>query len=528
MRGTAPAARLAGLLAAGAVVVAASGTPGIALTRTPAAASHHAAGVSGGPAPKTSRPEHWMLRLASGNTSGAVKAGTATFQRDRYYRGGHTVTRRSTFAILRHGRTGGTYRIPVPRAGRYQVSLLIPTASRSRATVDVVAQRRVVRRGVTISRAARAGASAVTVVFLAATRGGAISMQLRGHRASPTISALEVQLVPAQTPVPAAVPIIPSAPVVLAGVPAPGPATTGTGALAPANPFPSVPGQVTWKSGAYPGSTIDTNAITSFATYRGRAADVAEAFQIRDSWDTIAHNSWIIDQYAGFPGKLSIAVPLIPADGSTTLAQVATGAHDSDFASFAQMLVAAGRGDSDVRLGWEFNGNFMPWSAWDAQTFVAAFRHAALAMKSVAPGLTIDYDGNLGVSQCGNDPFGNLYPGDDVVDVIGVDAYDNQWNHVSDASSWEHFHAQPGGLDDWYAFAQQHGKPLSVPEWGLDKTGGADNPVFMQAMFSWFQSHAAGLAYESYFNEQADYIRSALEGPDENPNAAATYAHLWG
>jgi hypothetical protein len=295
------------------------------------------------------------------------------------------------------------------------------------------------------------------------------------------------------------------------------------------DPFAAiVPGQVTWRSGAYPGGTIDTQAITSFGSYRGRTADVATVFQIRDSWDAIAHNSWAIDQYASFPGKLSIGVPLIPTDGSTTVQQVAAGDHDADFASFARMLVAAGRGDSDIRLGWEFNGNFMPWAAYDASTFVAAFRHAALAMKSVAPNLSIDYNGNLGVSQCGNDPFGNLYPGDDVVDVIGVDAYDNQWNHVWDSASWQHFHAQPGGLDDWYAFAQRHGKPLSVPEWGLDKTGGADNPYFMQAMFSWFQAHAAGLSFEAYFNEPLDYIASSLEGPDQNPQAAATYARLWG
>ncbi|HVU73996.1 MAG TPA: hypothetical protein VHE83_13610 [Mycobacteriales bacterium] len=530
MRGTAAAAaRFVGCLAAGAVTLSVAVTPAAAATRTPAVARHaaatHSTAHTTAHAVAATRSSHYTLRLASGSTRRAVKAGAKTFQADRYYQGGHIVTRHAKVAILRHGRTGGTYRVPVPYAGRYQIALLIPTATTSRATVDVVVQRKVVRQGVAISRARRAGATAVTVVFLASTNGNAITVRLRGHRAVPTISALQLQLIPAEAPVPAATPIIPNAPVVTPGVPAgPGPVRAIV-----ADPFASVvPGNVTWKSGAYPGNTIDTTAIDAFGTYRGRAADVATMFQIRDSWDTIAHNSWAIDQYNGFAGKLSIGVPLIPTDGSTTLAQVASGAHDADFASFAKLLLAAGRGDSDIRLGWEFNGNFQPWAAWDAPTFVAAFRHAALAMKAVAPDLTIDYNGNLGVSQCGNDPFGNLYPGDDVVDVIGVDAYDNHWNTVTDAASWSHFHSQTGGLDDWYAFAQQHGKPLSVPEWGLDKDGGADNPYYVKAMFSWFQSHASGLAFESYFNEPADYIASSLEGPDQNPNAASAYATLWG
>ena len=58
------------------------------------------------------------------------------------------------------------------------------------------------------------------------------------------------------------------------------------------------------------------------------------------------------------------------------------------------------------------------------------------------------------------------------------------------------------------AFARQHGKKLSIPEWGIGGPSivrncsepGIDNPFFMRKMFAFFRANAGSIAYEAYFN----------------------------
>ena len=46
-----------------------------------------------------------------------------------------------------------------------------------------------------------------------------------------------------------------------------------------------------------------------------------------------------------------------------TLAQGATGAYNSSYVTLAQTLVAGGQANAYLRLGWEFDGSWMPWAA---------------------------------------------------------------------------------------------------------------------------------------------------------------------
>ncbi|HVU72259.1 MAG TPA: glycosyl hydrolase [Mycobacteriales bacterium] len=297
------------------------------------------------------------------------------------------------------------------------------------------------------------------------------------------------------------------------------------------SPGSAVPTNAHWASGAWPGGSIDATAAGAFASYRGRALDVATVFQVRDSWDTIANSTWAEDAYKGFPGKLVIGLPLLPEndqDGSAgTLADVAAGAHDADFASFARNLLAEGRGDSVIRVGWEFDGDWMKWAATDATTFKAAFRRVVGVIRGIAPNVKIDWNGDLGGSHNGNDDFTQLYPGDDVVDYVGVDAYDRQWFPVTDAASWNRYLNMSYGLTAWKKFAIAHGKLLSLPEWGLYGTETGDSAFYIHKMHDFFATNANVLAYESYFNESQSYIQSSISGPVQNPQASATYRALW-
>ena len=75
----------------------------------------------------------------------------------------------------------------------------------------------------------------------------------------------------------------------------------------------------------------------------------------------------------------------------------------------------------------------------------------------------------------------NCYPGDDYVDIIGIDNYDHYpWS--SSEAVFNRAATDPEGLTWLYTFARAHGKPFSVGEWGVVPTGdaGRENPDFVQ------------------------------------------------
>jgi len=112
------------------------------------------------------------------------------------------------------------------------------------------------------------------------------------------------------------------------------------------------------------------------------------------------------------------------------------------------------------------------------------------------------------------------YPGDDVVDVIGVDAYnDGNFPRIADPiARWIKFRDQDHGLA-WHArYAAAHKKPMSYPEWASG--GGADDdPYFIQQMYAWMTTH--NVAYASYWNSNSDF-RGALSN-NQYPQAADMY-----
>ncbi len=65
-------------------------------------------------------------------------------------------------------------------------------------------------------------------------------------------------------------------------------------------------------------------------------------------------------------------------------------------------------------------------------------------------------------------PLVDYYPGDDVVNIIGIDAYDA--GLPADTSDrWSTLYNEPGGLADVLAFAKAHHKPLGVSRSGASR-----------------------------------------------------------
>jgi hypothetical protein len=283
-----------------------------------------------------------------------------------------------------------------------------------------------------------------------------------------------------------------------------------------------------WRSGA------STDGLAAFETWRAHELDVFETWPNRDSWDQIRNPDiyGAVSAFNGRAGTLSIGIAMLPEDNSGTFGDCATGLYDQYYKDIGSKLVSLGRGDSFVRLGWEANGDWYAWKIGsDAKNYINCFRKEATALRSTAPGVRIDWNMNKDSHITGS--VADAYPGDAWVDVIGVDFYD-AWPAYPTQSAWDGDYdatqnGGPRGIGSWLAFAQAHGKPLSLPEWGLsnagDDGGGTDNPLYIQNIFSFLQTNAAHIAYEAYFNLQgADFM---ILPAGKNPNGSAKYKSLF-
>jgi hypothetical protein len=98
-----------------------------------------------------------------------------------------------------------------------------------------------------------------------------------------------------------------------------------------------------------------------------------------------------------------------------------------------------------------------------------------------------------------NIPFSEYYPGDDVVDSIGDDVYDA--GVPIGHPRWGTIYGSPGGLGALLTFAHVHGKPLSIPEWGVGPTSsslaGGDDPAYINDLAKVIASNQ--VAFQSYF-----------------------------
>lgn len=309
----------------------------------------------------------------------------------------------------------------------------------------------------------------------------------------------------------------------LAPTPPTSPPTTSTVGTATATIPPSpVPlgkrSRLAWDSGV----VHNQAALTSeFEKLRGVPLDVIGVAPTRDSWDQLLNAWWLSDMAIpqGFDGTLNVALPLFPDDGSMQAA--AAGQYDAQWEKMGA-LIAERYPTAYVRVGWEMNIVNWRWHVTPdtVEDYKSAYRHAVEAMRKSGPELRFVFNPNEGK---GNSlPDATLaYPGDDVVDIIGIDAYD--WSPPYDAAGWRRHLEQPGGWDFWARFARSHGKRFAVPEWGVipgSKSSGGDNPFYIRAVMEWMASNADVMAFETYFDEREAYCSCSLT---QNPKAKGAY-----
>jgi len=289
--------------------------------------------------------------------------------------------------------------------------------------------------------------------------------------------------------------------------------------------------------GVYEGPGADgASQIPGFSAWFGRHPDRALDFFANDSWPSLESDaewgcaSWYPSSGAVVPA-MTFSVPLTV--NGTPLADVAAGLHDSSFLAVANSLVSNNWGSSVVRLGWEFNGSWMPWAAGnDPTNYVAAYRRVVKLMRSV-PGarFTFDWCTSWGPNTT---PPDSVYPGDDVVDIVGMDVYDRYYSpaDADPAHRWNTYLTASYGLN-WLAnFSLAHGKPLSVPEWGTGEwlvndggIGGGDDGLFVTNMSNFLKSN--GAAYSDYWDINASGYDACVSN-GEHPVAGAALKAAFG
>ena len=322
--------------------------------------------------------------------------------------------------------------------------------------------------------------------------------------------------------------------------PSPSASASSTPAAPTTSPSPAASPSVspsastrTFRSGVYVGAG-DPTKVLAFETFRGSSADAVIEFLGDQDWLNIADPEWTVGQWDAFSAThhLVYHVPLVPKDGSGTLAAGAAGKYDGYFTQLATMLVAHGQANVTLRLGAEMNLASQPWTigttAQGASDYATYWRRVVTAMRAV-PGAAFRFSWNVN-NGLGTQPAENCYPGDAYVDEVGIDSYDWGWAPdggpmTSAADRWTQIRAGNRGLDFWAAFAKQHGKQITVPEWGLVSTstdihGGGDDTYYIQAMHDWLA--AQDLGYEAYF----DWGTFRISGTGF-PNAARLYTSLW-
>ena len=212
------------------------------------------------------------------------------------------------------------------------------------------------------------------------------------------------------------------------------------------------------------------------------------------------------------------SVPLI-VDGAT-LAAAAGGAYDTNYTALAQYLAANSSDDSQiyVRLGWEFNGT--GYNAWSAvgqpQNYVGAFQHAVAAFRAVSDKFRFEWTPNKG--DVGMNPE-DAYPGDQYVDVIGMDFYwetTRSWSIADPVKAWNYFVNEKYGLQWHQDFAAAHNKPTAYAEWAVNSNNAS---AFIKLAAQWFESH--NVLYQSYWNSNSNFQGKLSD--NQYPDSGAAY-----
>lgn len=224
-----------------------------------------------------------------------------------------------------------------------------------------------------------------------------------------------------------------------------------------------------------------------------------------DSWEEMKAYRWIPPFWTKLNPNRRLVWSVALTMKGVPLAAIAAGAHDADFAE-AAATIAAAQPAAVIRIGWEMNGDWFAWASKGVEAdYVAAFRRVVRIFRAASSRFTFAW--TPGAGALAGSPE-QAYPGDDVVDTIGLDLYDIP-SDKPPAEAWDAAYSGPFGLAWLERFAARHGKPMHLGEWGAGLLNAPDNPLFIEKVHDWLSGHARALAFHIYFDAATSDLDSA-------------------
>ncbi|MFB9377496.1 glycosyl hydrolase [Kineococcus gynurae] len=322
--------------------------------------------------------------------------------------------------------------------------------------------------------------------------------------------------------------------------PSTGPGATGsTGEWAPREPADAVDLDSKW-IGTY--RSHDVVDLEQFGDFVSQPVAVGVVFTSQTDWHDLTHpwfandapegqdwGAWVRE--APDSRKLSIAVHLAPEDPDDDWRERgAAGEYDSYWVDLGENLVSLGLGSSILRLGWEMNGtwyenHYVGESEEQREAWKAYFRRIVRAVE--VPGSDFEIDFCIAEGPQNSVDISELYPGDEYVDIIGVDVYDSYIAPIDPDARWQAKGEKMNSVAEVVRFAAERNKPLSFPEWAMvaegDTQGGGDSPEFIDQMADVIAGNP--VRYQAYFDVPDGGVGMTLS---DAPRGAAAFRERFG
>lgn len=212
----------------------------------------------------------------------------------------------------------------------------------------------------------------------------------------------------------------------------------------------------------------------------------------------------------------------------------AAGQYNDVHVAYGQEMKRLGLRNLILRIGWEWDGRTTGMSVNKdinkAPSYAACFRQVVTAIRRGCDDCQTMFDYNSTTQVYRHHPLLERgYPGDDYVDIISAEGYDNQGPQGNPEGRWA---VMKRNLDYVRDFAKARGKYMAIPEWGIWNTdagavfgndrfnGGGDNPYHIQKICEYAKDPANKVYYLIYFNGSNEFPWHDLR---RNPRSMAAY-----
>jgi len=308
----------------------------------------------------------------------------------------------------------------------------------------------------------------------------------------------------------------------------------------------------------------DPNGYDRWVSWMGHEPDIVAVWTASvENWNEFedGNTGYYFKTTLGFLPKSTpvvLSYPMVPKSISNRNCQnpgmwdqFARGDFDRHYRAWARnfktIVQSYGRDPANhvIRLGWEMNGDWYPWSVCNkVSEFKASWERAVSILRAEIPGIVIDFSPARefvgyttgrnfnGTPGCDLDCF---LPAPDSYDVISRSVHDGR-PYTTDEDSWRRSNYDPSaygakqfGLVDIVAAAKQHNKKIGLTEWGTQMEDcdsnhkKAPNPsLFFNKVHEFLQQNAALVAWDIHFSVSCTELYSR-----QPTDAAQTYKALW-